>query len=185
MRYLVFVLILMIGVLGGCQEQGDSPHKKAVEKASSVEKGTPVVSERSQEQEKEETPLTKQTKHSRKKGKEKGSKKLTAEDVKKETMEAVRTAKRFTEQTEAEYHAKLDKRFAQFVEKLDALRASAEKRTEAAKAKVSMEVRAIESKMEVTAEQLEKFNDGSGAQLKKLAQDFEEMLSDLDEVQKQ
>lgn len=166
---------LELPVAGFVQPKGNESLKQADEQADEVAKGTVAAASK-------EEPVEAQQEQAAKTGNEDGpdSKKITAEQVKKEAREAVELAKNFTVQTEKEYHAQIDKELREFNGELDALRKRAEKLSEQAKAQVTMEIRVLGSKMEGTTQQLDQLGDLNMQRLKELNKSFNEMLASLE-----
>ena len=108
--------------------------------------------------------------------------KLTANDVRKETEEAIAALRVFTQQKEQEYHKRIDSEIAKFNARLEELRGQADSIGSTVKAQVSSEIAQLSEGMKATEDQIAAINLNNEGKLQALTKDLETMLAGLEDV---
>ena len=106
--------------------------------------------------------------------------KITADDVRRQTQEAIDTYRSFSIQRRKEYHARIDQELTKFNQRLAKLQQQAEKLAQEAKQSVDQEVQTMSEKLSSTEKQLADLNNLNDKQLVAVTKNLDTMLAGLE-----
>ncbi|UCD56671.1 MAG: hypothetical protein JSV16_12690 [Candidatus Hydrogenedentota bacterium] len=105
---------------------------------------------------------------------------VSAEDVKKESLEALETAKAYTLQQKQEYQNKIEAKLDEVDAQIDELKARAEQAKDETKAKLYKQIEELQKKQEAAREKLEELKTASEQAWEKLKSEMDAAVEDLE-----
>jgi hypothetical protein len=105
---------------------------------------------------------------------------VSANDLKKETEEALETAKTYALQEKEEYQEKMEAKLKELDAQIDRMKAEAKESTEEAKAALEKRIQEMEEKREAAGKKLEEVRESSVEAWRNLKSDMDDIMSNLE-----